>query len=118
MKDKISPCGLICAECPIFKAHSDKKEGGKMLIWLKEEGRIDQKKDLEEFMEEGPYCEGCLEDGKVRWHQDCQIRRCCINHKGLDNCGECEQFPCDRLIEWSNKNEATKEAIERLKELR
>jgi len=86
-----------------------------MLVWLKEEGRVDQEKDPEEFMEEGPYCLGCRSDGKTRWCPDCRIRKCCTDDRGLENCSQCEDFPCDRLITWSKDNEATREALERLK---
>ena len=44
-----------------------------------------------------PGCQACA--GKMFWGQ-CALAACCIA-KGLANCGQCDQFPCEQLKEYS-----------------
>lgn len=45
-------------------------------------------------------CQGCGEiKGKAFWLEYtggncCEIYNCCMNQKGYENCGQCEEFPC------------------------
>jgi hypothetical protein len=37
-------------------------------------------------------CRGCVPEG----HQDCHFVHCCLD-KGIEHCGLCVEFPCQRL---------------------
>jgi len=41
-------------------------------------------------------CKGCLEMKKPFWGGECKVKVCCESKK-LNHCGECEEFPCERL---------------------
>ncbi|MGI6010103.1 MAG: GNAT family N-acetyltransferase [Ruminococcus sp.] len=65
-----SPCGARCAECSRFPGE----------------------------------CAGCRKiAGRVYWAQymnweRCAVYDCCVNGKGYDNCGKCEEVPCRRFV--------------------
>ena len=68
MSEKISYCGLYCGACPSY--HKS--------------------------------CLGCRSDSndkkqkrKSKW--SCKIRKCCIELKNLQYCGECDGFPCKEI---------------------
>ena len=67
MSEKISNCGLYCGACPSY-----------------------QKKT----------CLGCRSNNKnqnrkSKW--SCKIRKCCIELKKIQYCGECDDFPCKEI---------------------
>lgn len=39
-------------------------------------------------------CNGCLNIDKPFWGGKCEVKSCCES-KGLNHCGECDEFPCD-----------------------
>ena len=45
-------------------------------------------------------CPGCIKaEGKMFWGE-CELSKCCIE-KELQHCGQCQNFPCDKLREFS-----------------
>ena len=42
------------------------------------------------------HCNGCLNMEKPFWGGECSVKRCC-EERGLNHCGECEDFPCEVL---------------------
>ena len=45
-------------------------------------------------------CKTCREYKGDIWHGSCAVAKCVLS-KGLDNCGECDIFPCKLLIDYS-----------------
>ncbi|NHI83061.1 MAG: DUF3795 domain-containing protein [Candidatus Thorarchaeota archaeon] len=43
-------------------------------------------------------CKGCRQGGGWSWWPDCPVRDCCLS-KGLDFCFQCDEFPCNKLLE-------------------
>jgi len=72
-----APCGLYCSTCP---SGQDGTSG------------------------HGPctreHCPSRIEA------QICEVYRCCIVDRGLNDCAECVEFPCRMLLEFSNHPEA------------
>lgn len=59
-------------------------------------------------------CKGCRQiEGKVFWG-NCELYRCNAE-KSQNNCGECKQFPCDKLKEWASTENP--ERIDNLRKL-
>lgn len=62
----LSVCGIVCNECEFFKSK----------------------------------CQGCYAvSGKPFWVKGtekkiCDIYNCCVKKRGLDNCGQCSEVPC------------------------
>jgi len=52
------------------------------------------------------------------WGKDCVLLNCCIYEKGLDFCGECSDFPCDKVTEWAGEWEHHRTAVEKMKEMK
>ncbi|NLA38210.1 MAG: DUF3795 domain-containing protein [Methanomicrobiales archaeon] len=45
----------------------------------------------------GMGCRGCTAIEKPFWGDNCPLKTCC-EARGLENCGQCDEFPCERLI--------------------
>ncbi len=41
-------------------------------------------------------CKGCMNMDKPFWADSCPVKSCC-EKKGLQHCGECDEFVCDLL---------------------
>jgi len=113
-KEDVAACGLLCHECSINLAHSDEEHAKKLMDWFLERGYLKEAKPLKQFMEDGPYCDGCHGKKETHWSPTCWILRCCVDKKSLQNCTECSDFPCTDLKKWSEQNGDYSEAFERL----
>jgi hypothetical protein len=82
----LGACGLYCGAC--YHHRASLPEGQHLLEAAARQGRT-----LEGFS-----CQGCRSDvlyvhpGCAR----CQIRAC-TDERGIEHCGLCHEFPCDRL---------------------
>lgn len=41
-------------------------------------------------------CSGCIHMERPFWGGECKVKSCC-EKKGLNHCGECQEFPCEML---------------------
>ena len=48
-------------------------------------------------------CKGCTSESSAPWGE-CEVKICC-EKKGLAHCGECSEFPCETLSEFSYDGE-------------
>ena len=48
----------------------------------------------------GVDCPGCVGINNPFWGE-CDVKKCC-EAKNLDNCGQCEDFPCETLVAYAN----------------
>jgi hypothetical protein len=46
-------------------------------------------------------CLGCKSDKTAGWCAKCNIKTCAVE-KGIDSCGECDSFPCEKLTAFQN----------------
>lgn len=91
LKDRalISPCGLYCGNCPLYKARTDESLRNKIA-----EGQgVSAKKVL--------LCAGCRPSNGVVSASGgalvCDTYACALNDKKVEFCYECNDFPCLRL---------------------
>jgi hypothetical protein len=49
-------------------------------------------------------CPGCIACKGVPFHGNCRVAMCCLAKK-LEHCGQCDQFPCEVLIEFAYDKE-------------
>lgn len=110
----IAACGLDCAECDIRKIPFDDEAAERMLQWFKAEGWLEKTAGVTEVIAKGMYCQGCLGDREVHWDSGCWILTCCVDEHGLENCSQCEDFPCEGLTNWAAGNPGYKVALDRL----
>jgi hypothetical protein len=33
-------------------------------------------------------------------HANCDVYKCCVDKKGIESCGDCDDFPCSKLIQF------------------
>lgn len=103
-------CGIICDGCDILLAAEDEKIAKTTARWFKENLNID-------IAPEKFRCDGCHGDRNNHWSPECFILKCCIDEKGLENCSQCDEFPCEALKEWAAQNARYTEALNRLKSI-
>lgn len=104
----IAVCGLQCHKCDILEATNNPRIAQEIADWFKKERNEDVKV-------ENIRCMGCKGDRAGHWSPDCWILQCCVDKWGLDFCHQCDDFPCDRLTQWSKGSERYGEALDRLK---
>lgn len=117
----LAACGLDCGPCPIRRLPFDDEAARACVDWYRKEGWLSDEEGPAEAIERKMYCRGCLGDRDVHWSASdeavCWILECAVDKRGLTHCGQCDLFPCDRLVEWSTKNERYGAAMERLRAL-
>jgi Protein of unknown function (DUF3795) len=95
MEKIIGYCGLICTECPAYLAKQnddDDLRKNTAQEWSKRYGA--------DIKPENINCAGCTTDGVKFAHcNKCEIRVCGIS-RGVKNCGHCDDYACDKLIEF------------------
>ena len=88
----IAACGNDCSECPRFNAPGYEKSSEQLhqtaVLWQKI-GYRDTVVSNEEIS-----CSGCKPNNWCRYG----IAKC-VAGKGIENCGECSDYPCFRFLE-------------------
>ena len=93
MQEIVAYCGLVCTECPAYKAtqqNDDKARAKVAEAWSKQFKHNFQTEDIN--------CNGCLTVGDIQFSycSTCDIRNCGVDRKVL-NCAYCIDYPCDKL---------------------
>jgi len=88
----IAACGNDCAACPRYTAHPYEKTDEELHhtaeLWMKI-GYRDHIVTNEEIA-----CYGCKPENWCRY----RVIKCCVD-RGIKNCGECAEYPCDNIKE-------------------
>ncbi|MGD8780728.1 MAG: DUF3788 family protein [Ignavibacteria bacterium] len=87
----LTRCGYRCDLCLAYKGNIEKDDQRVFLsdTWHKIYGFRIPAKEI--------YCEGCISsDNPKLIDKECPVRPCVIE-KGLENCSQCEDYPCDRF---------------------
>lgn len=77
-------CGLFCPSCTVFIGTKEDPERLKRLAIT-----------LNQTVEE-THCHGCRSEHKTAYCQNCTMVEC-ARQKGIEFCGECEEFPCAEI---------------------
>ena len=117
-----APCGLYCGACLVYRANKRgengvieemKKQAAKRIDELVEDGRMkgmpppakgcdySQLKKVVQEEEDYMCCEGCLSDVVALPCRICGFRAC-AQEKGITNCSECPEMPCQWVIDFKN----------------
>jgi len=114
---EIAACGLECGPCPIRRMAFDAEAAEGVVAWFKKEGWLKEDEGAAEALERSMYCKGCHGDRSIHWSAECLILKCCVDERSLDNCSECDIFPCDRLQKWSGHKPEYGKALARLRRM-
>jgi len=92
MGSVIAACGNDCAACPRYTVYPYEKTDEELHytaeIWMKV-GYRDHIVTNEEIA-----CSGCKPENWCRY----RVIKCCV-YRGIKNCGECDEYPCDNIKE-------------------
>lgn len=88
MKAILAACGNDCSSCPRFMPKTEAQLKSTAELWFKINYR-DRLVDTEEIK-----CSGCATDNWCR-HEIVG----CTSERQLDNCGQCEEYPCSKIRE-------------------
>jgi hypothetical protein len=91
MQEIVAYCGLVCTECPAYKATQEDDNGARAKV-----AEAWSKQFKHNFKTEDINCNGCLAVGEIQFSYLCNIRRCGVDRKVL-NCAYCVEYPCDKL---------------------
>jgi len=89
--EMIAMCGLVCNDCIAFVAtqkNDDKLRERVVEAWSTEKERL-RLEDVD--------CDGCKSEGRLYiFCEVCNVRKCGLQ-RGIENCGYCNEFPCEKL---------------------
>ena len=92
MEKIIAACGNDCSACPRYVKHPYEKTEAELRhtadLWMKI-GYRNHVVSNEEIS-----CTGCKPENWCRYH----VAKCCNEH-GIGTCGECREYPCERIQE-------------------
>jgi len=111
MDEIIGICGLVCTDCPAFKAtqKDDDEERRRVAeMWTKEFGADIKPEDVN--------CDGCvIEDGRhFNYCSKCEIREC-GGEKGVENCAHCVEYSCGKLGKFFQMAPQAKSKLEEIR---
>jgi hypothetical protein len=111
MEKMIAYCGLVCSDCPAYIAtqKNDDEERKKVAEkWNKEFNGS--------FKPEDVNCDGCPteSDRLIGFTQQCQVRKC-AKEKVVINCAHCDDYGCEKLIEFFKMAPLAKENLEEIR---
>jgi len=81
-------CGVCCGACTTYRAYNDNDES--LVEWEIRTG----------MPKEEIFCEGCRSGLVNKWCSECKFRKC-VEGKKIENCFQCETFPCKMLVDFS-----------------
>ncbi|MCK5024620.1 MAG: DUF3795 domain-containing protein [Thermoplasmata archaeon] len=91
----IGYCGLICTECPAYLAKQN--DDNDLRIKTAEDWSGMYGADIKP---ENINCQGCTTEGVKFAHcNKCEMRACGMA-RGVINCGQCDEYACDKLEEF------------------
>ena len=111
MEKKISICGLICTDCPLYIAtkYDDNT--------LREETvELISKKYGKNVLPEDINWEGCRGETEklYKYSNNCDIRKCGMSRK-VKTCAHCGEYACEKLTLFFEMAPEAKEGLEKIK---
>jgi hypothetical protein len=110
VKPNVGCCGIVCSECPAFKATQTQDEA------LARATAAEWSRQFHiEVKPEHVWCDGCIQPGRKCAHcAECEMRTCAQGRK-LDHCGQCADYPCQKLQGFFQMVPQAKATLDRLR---
>ena len=90
LKKLTAPCGLACFACQVYKNNITDEMAQQIAAMLGI--------DVKDVPCEGCRSErGCSAEKALAGDEGCLTKKC-VDNKGLHNCSECNEFPCENLM--------------------
>ncbi len=90
-KALVSVCGLFCHACGVYYSTLENNEENLKKIALRMNLPYEKVR-----------CTGCRTQTKMEFCKDCFMIKC-ADERGVDFCGQCNEFPCDGFKEFQSK---------------
>ena len=95
----VGPCGLHCGICTMYRAYHDRN----LSLWQETPKNFRKQLGLGDEVDfKDIACEGCRSSMLFEYCAQCSIRKCVLEEKGLDWCYQCEDFPCEMLLDFQS----------------
>ena len=103
----LSVCGIDCTECQIRHAMNDPAQAEEL---------------APQFGTTPDHicCSGCRGErtSDKHFHASCYLLSCCVDRKHLENCSQCDEFPCEAIENFAADGPKYAAAVDRLRKLR
>ena len=114
MEPLIAICGINCAGCPAYIATQKDDDDARAKLaaaWSDPPEAVIKPEDIN--------CDGCtVTEGRlIVFASMCDVRACGFERK-LENCGCCEDYPCDKLDKIFKMDPTAKETLDGIKAAR
>lgn len=86
-KNLAAVCGLFCPSCIIFIAQRESPKNRKLIA------------ESIHIPVEDLHCDGCRSENRFAYCDTCKMASC-AEERGIEFCGECEEYPCKELEEF------------------
>jgi hypothetical protein len=98
MEEHVSYCGIMCDGCPVYWATRE-TDSKKKRIMRAEIARICNEQYKQDVgADDIADCDGCKADGRLYTGcLNCEIRNC-AREKELINCAHCNDYACEKLL--------------------
>ena len=90
LKKMTAPCGLPCFACAVYEGNISDELAGQI---AKEVGITPEEVSCSGCRSEA----GCCFEMPMTGGEGCKTKKC-VAEKGLHNCSECDEFPCENLM--------------------
>ncbi len=98
----ISYSGLDCTKCEAYK-YTQQNDTDALAELAR---RWDEHHDDATYAPDDLVCDGCHSDNLNVYCGRCGVRACGLSRR-LENCAECQDYPCDKLrLEWESWHDA------------
>jgi len=106
----IGGCGIVCAECPGYRATQAHDRAALQRCATAWSAMYHAQISADYCL-----CDGCLNsDGWQGGHcAECDIRACVIAH-GVANCAQCAEFACGRITAFMQQVPEARRTLERI----
>lgn len=110
MERIIAYCGLSCNECPAYIAKRTNDEELRTKTAQEWSKAFDS-----EIKPEDINCDSCLTKNGVviQYCNVCEIRKC-AQEKDVQNCGNCDDYICQKLEKWFKNVPKAKETLDEI----
>jgi len=111
MQQLLGACGLVCGECPAYKA--TQANDVETIAKVAKEWSAAFHADVKP---EHVWCDGCMTAGPRKCHHttECEVRVCVVK-RGLDNCAACPDYGCATLTAFFQMAPPARESLEALR---
>ena len=116
MEKMIAYCGLRCDTCTILLATREKDDEKKHKMRVEIAQQIKEHYGQDCKAEDVTDCDGCKAEGARLFSgsSNCQVRKC-ASQKSVENCAHCDEYACEKLKDFFDKEPTSKASLDAIR---